>query len=143
MVHLTHSTTPVKGAELKINWHVIDAKGKVLGRLSTEIATLLTGKGKVNYVDYLDSGDEVVVINAKEVVMTGKKMSTKTYDSFSGYPGGLSKVSFERMMDHKPSEIIRHAVSGMLPKNKLRDKRLARLHVFPAAEHTFTDKFSK
>lgn len=143
MVHLTHSTIPVKGSELKIDWHIIDAKGKVLGRVSTEIATLLTGKSKVNYVDYLDSGDEVVVINAKEVIMTGKKMSTKTYDSFSGYPGGLAKVSFERMMDHKPSEIIRHAVSGMLPKNKLRDKRLARLHVFPTAEHTFTDKFTK
>lgn len=141
MVHLTHSTKPIKEADIARSWHLIDAKGKILGRLSTEVATLLIGKNKVNYVDYLDCGDEVVVINAAEVVLTGKKSSTKTYDSFSGYPGGLTKISIERMKSHRPGEVMRRAVSGMLPKNKLRDKRLARLHVFAGPEHTFTDKF--
>lgn len=141
MTGLTQSTKSIKAKDIERKWHIIDAKGKVLGRLSTEIAVLLIGKSKVNYVDYLDCGDEIVVINAKEIVLTGKKAHTKTYDSFSGYPGGLSKISFEHMMARKPGEVIRHAVSGMLPKNKLRDKRLARLHVFAADAHTFVDKF--
>ncbi len=143
MTHLTHSTKSIKAEDIVCAWHVVDAKGKILGRLASDIASLLTGKSKVTYVDYLDSGDEVVVINASEIVVTGKKATTKTYDSFSGYPGGLRKISYSQMMEKKPGEIIRHAVSGMLPKNKLRDPRLARLHVFAGSEHTFIDKFTK
>lgn len=143
MTHLTHSTKSIKAEDIVRAWHVVDAKGKVLGRLASDIASMLIGKNKVTYVDYLDCGDEVVVINAADVVVTGKKATTKTYDSFSGYPGGLRKISYGQMMENKPGEIVRHAVSGMLPKNKLRDKRLARLHVFAGSEHTFTDKVSK
>jgi large subunit ribosomal protein L13 len=138
MVHLTHTTEALKQKEIKTKWHLIDAKGKVLGKIATDVASLLMGKGKTYYVPHLDCGDEIVVINAQQVVLTGNKENTKTLSRYSGYPGGLTKVPYKKMKDQNPSEIIRHAVSGMLPKNKLRDRRLARLHVVGGANHTFT-----
>lgn len=143
MVNLTRSTKPVKESEVRRNWHLFDAKGQVLGRLTSKIAGILIGKHKSNYVSYLDMGDSAVVINAKEIVVTGSKEETKFYVRYSGYPGGLSRISFSQMRAKNPEKIIKSGVYGMLPKNKLRDRRMARLHVFSGSDHTFADKFSK
>jgi len=141
MVNLTISTKPVKAKEIKRDWHLIDASSKILGRLAPEIVKLLQGKHKRNYVPYLDMGDYVVVINAKKVIVSGKKADQKIYTRYSGYPGGLKEISFNKLLEEKPEEIVKRAVSGMLPKNKLRKKRLARLYVFADENHPFADKF--
>jgi len=120
---------------------LIDAKDEVLGRLATKIASLLIGKHKTNYSAHMDSGDYVVVINASKVLVTGKKASQKVYRSHSGYPGGFKEVSYEKMMTEHPERIIIHAVSGMLPKNRLHDKRLLRLKVFEDLKHPYEEKF--
>ena len=105
----------------------IDARGQILGRLATKIAGLLMGKGKASYSANIDSGDFVEVVNAKDIVLTGKKAKQKTYISHSGYPGGLKEVSFEKMNKEQPSKVVRIAVSGMLPDNRLKRDRMARL----------------
>ncbi len=143
MVHLTQATKSLKEREIKRQWHLVDVSGQVLGRIAPQIAKFLQGKHKVDYVPYLDTGDYVVVINAKKVVLTGKKPQTKVYTQYSGYPGGLKVITFQDLMEKKPEAIIKHAVSGMLPKNKLRDRRLARLFIFADEKHSFTDKFKK
>ncbi len=107
--------------------HTIDAKGQVLGRLATKIANLLTGKGKVTYSANIDSGDYVEVENAKDVVLTGKKEKQKVYRRHSGYPKGFKEVSYEKMKKEQPSKILKLAVSGMLPDNRLKKNRMARL----------------
>ena len=122
------------------NWHLIDASGEVLGRLSTKIATILMGKDKPSYSAHMDSGDNVVVINSEKVVVTGSKSAQKTYKSHSGYPGGFKEVSFEKMSKEHPSRIIEYAVYGMLPGNRLRDVRMARLFVFKGDKHKFENK---
>lgn len=138
---LTLTTTSIKGKDVDIKWHLVDVKGKILGRIVPEIVKYLQGKNKVNYVDYIDMGDNVVVINAKKVKVSGNKDKTKTYRSYSGYPGGLRIESFASLMKKNPGEIIKHAVSGMLPKNKFRSLRLSRLFIFPDENHTYKDKF--
>ncbi|NTU72614.1 50S ribosomal protein L13 [Candidatus Roizmanbacteria bacterium] len=143
MVNVTRSTKSVSAKNIVQKWHVIDAKNKILGRIANEIAHLLQGKHKTTYVPHLDSGDYVVVTNAKHVVVTGNKKKTKEYSYFSGYPGGLKTVTFETMIEKNPGEVFRHAVSGKLPKNKLRDRRLARLYVFGEAEHPYSDKVTQ
>ncbi len=110
-------------------WHKIDAKGEVLGRLATKIATLLMGKQKSTYSRHMDSGDNVVVINAEKIETTGTKSEYKVYRSHSGYPGGFKEVSFDKMKKEHPARIIEIAVKGMLPDNRLRSDRMARLHV--------------
>jgi len=130
MTTLTKITKPISSTEIKRVWHLVDMKGKVLGRELPRISTLLQGKHKVNYVPNIDSGDYVVVVNASLLVLTGDKMSTKMYDHFSGYPGGLKKTKASDLLKNNPARIIVNGVGGMLPKNKLRDKRLARLFVF-------------
>ena len=139
----THTKTTVTPSEktVKRSWHLIDVKGKVLGRVCPQIAQLLMGKHKSMYSSNIDTGDEVVVINAKSIVITGKKSQTKEYTRYSGYPGGLTKVSYKAMSEKHPERIIEHAVSGMLPKNKLRDVRMRRLHVFGDHTHDFVHKF--
>lgn len=134
-------TTPTKLSEIKRKWHLIDAKDMVLGRISTEIAKLLMGKGKSYFVRNLDCGDFVVVKNIKYVKVTGKKENQKTYFSYSGYPGGLKIQTLGDLRQRKPEDIIIHAVKGMLPQNRLRDKMLQRLYVFPEEEHAYKDKF--
>lgn len=121
-------------------WHLFDAKGEVLGRLSSRIAQILIGKGKPYYVPHLDCGDFVVVLNAKDVAVTGKKEKDKIYYRHSGYPGGLKEIPLERLRREHPERIIKYAVSGMLPKNKLRAKRLKRLFVFPESGHPYKNK---
>ena|SRR3972149_2452098 len=130
-----------KQKDINRNWHLIDASGAVLGRMSTEIARLLMGKHKATYAPHLDMGDYVVVINAREVVLTGRKVKQKVYRRHTMYPGGFREVKFEKMMADHPERIIEEAVSGMLPKNRLRDKRLKRLRVFEGKLLKYQDKF--
>lgn len=141
MRQVTKSTKPVSEKKVIRKWHLINVSGKILGRATNEVARLLQGKHKVDYAPYIDSGDYVVVINAKKVALSGKKADVKKYSYYSGYPGGLRDVSFKMMLQNKPKEVIRHAVAGMLPKNKLRDRRLARLFIFGDEKHSYTDKF--
>lgn len=142
MANQTKSTRSVSEKDIVRNWHIIDVKGKILGREIPRISELLQGKHKVMYVPYLDSGDYVVVVNAKGVELTGRKEQEKEYKYFSGYPSGQKVVKFKDMRAQKPKEIIRHAVSGMLPKNKHRDQRLARLYIFENDQHPYADKVS-
>lgn len=143
MVYVRKTTRSISNSEISRNWHLVDVSGKHLGREIPGIAKFLQGKHKVSYVQNLDMGDYVVVINAKDVQLTGKKDSQKEYTYFSGYPGGLKTVAFKEMIKRNPKEVIRHAVSGMLPKNKMRDPRLARLYIFEDAKHPYADKFTK
>lgn len=134
-------TSATKQKDIKRDWHLIDVSGKTLGRISTEIARILMGKGKPYFVRNLDCGDYVVVINAKDVATTGNKEKLKKYFRYSGYPGGLSIETLENLRKRKPEDIIYHAVKGMLPQNKLRDRMLARLFVFAKENHKYQDKF--
>ena len=133
-------TKPTKLNDIKRSWHTVDVKGKVLGRISTEIAQLLMGKSKPYFAKNLDCGDYVVVINSKDVKATGNKEKNKVYTRYSGYPGGLRSETLGELRARKPEEIIRHAVSGMLPKNKLRDSMLKRLFVYAGEEHPYGEK---
>lgn len=128
-------TVQVKPAEVKRSWHVIDAKGKVLGQVCTQVAKLLIGKHKVTFTPHVDGGDYVIVLNAKDVVVTGGKAGGKMYYSHSGIPGGFKAISFEKQMEKDPRKVIVHGVYGMLPKNKMRNPRIARLKVYVNDEH--------
>lgn len=134
-------TKSVKQSEISHEWHLIDVSGQHLGRVSTKIATHLMGKSKTNFVRNLDCGDYVVVINAKDVSVSGKKEEKKTYARHSGYPGGYKSETLKELRARKPEEVIRHAVKGMLPQNRLRDRMLKRLFVFSENDHTYQDKF--
>ena len=128
-------TYVAKGEEaeaLKVGaqWFVIDAKDQVLGRLATKVARMLIGKDKPSFTPYLDSGDHVVVINANQIKMTGNKIEQKMYYSHSGYPGGLKEVPAKRVREAKPEWVVREAIVGMLPKNKLRARRAKKLRVY-------------
>lgn len=132
-----------KAKEIRRNWHLVDVNEKTLGRISTEIAGLLMGKGKSYFVRNLDCGDFVVVINSKNVKVTGNKEEKKVYYRHSGFPGGFKQETLGELRARKSDDIIRHAVKGMLPQNRLRDQMLARLKVFEGTEHDFNDKFVK
>ncbi|PYT88466.1 MAG: 50S ribosomal protein L13 [Acidobacteria bacterium] len=112
------------------NWFVVDATNAVLGRLATKVARMLIGKDKPSFTPYLDSGDHVVVINADKIRLTGNKIEQKVYHSHSGYPGGLKAVPVKRIRESRPEWIVREAVLGMLPKNKLRARRAKKLRVY-------------
>lgn len=140
MTHITTSTKPAREKDIQRTWHLIDVKGKVLGRIAPKAAMFLQGKHKSTYAPYLDAGDYVVVINANNIVLTGKKMKSKIYTRYSGYPGGLTSITAEKLMEKKPEEVVKRAISGMLPKNKLRDKRLTRLFIFKDEKHPYEAK---
>lgn len=127
-----------KPADVVREWFIVDAKGKTLGRLSTVIATHLSGRYKTTYTPHVDSGDYVIVLNAAEVAVTGRKEEQKIYWRHSGYPGGIKSRTLAEVRARRPEFIIEHAVRGMLPKNKLAKDMLARLRVFPGAEHDHT-----
>lgn len=137
---LLHKTYQPKESEVKRVWHLVDAKELVLGRLSTKIAGLLIGKGKRTFSEHMDSGDYVVVINAKEVPVTGNKEKAKMYYRHSGYPGGLKQRTLTEMRTKNPEKIVESAVYNMLPKNRLRGKRMARLKIFAGEQHNYSDK---
>lgn len=130
-----------KEKEVKREWHLIDAKDEVLGRLSTKIATLLIGKNKPSYSAHMDSGDYVVVLNSEKVVVTGRKAQSKLYQSHSGYPGGFKKRTFAQLMEKHPERILEHAVSGMVPNNRLKAERMKRLNVVIGNNNPFESKF--
>ena len=127
-----------KGAEIKREWWVIDASSMPLGKLAVVIADKLMGKSKVTYTPHIDNGDYVVVVNAKNLVVTGDKMVQKKYYRHSGYPGGIKELKLEEVIEKDASRAIREAVKGMLPKNKLAADRMGRLRVFDGAEHSHT-----
>ena len=128
----TYST---KASDIKREWHIIDASDKVLGRLATQVASLLMGKHKSIYSPNLDTGDFVVVINAAKVQVTGNKMKQKLYYRHSGYPGGLKSISLEKMMQTHPTRVIEHAIKGMLPHNRLGAKMFKKLKVYAGDTH--------
>ena len=125
-----------KAAEINREWWVIDASTMPLGKLAVVIADKLMGKSKVTFTPHIDNGDYVIVTNAKNLVVTGAKMTDKKYYRHSGFPGGLTELKLEEVIEKDPSLAIKEAVKGMLPKNKLAADRLARLRVFAEAEHT-------
>jgi large subunit ribosomal protein L13 len=135
-----YKTFQPKAKEVIRNWHLIDVKDQVLGRMATEVAKRLMGKQKPTYSAHMDSGDYVVVVNAKEVKVTGNKFKQKAYKGHSGYPGGYKEISFAKMISEKPERVIEYAVWGMLPANRLRAKRMARLKVMAGDTHKYADK---
>ena len=124
-----------KSSEISREWWLIDASTLPLGKLAVVIADKLMGKSKVTYTPHIDNGDYVVVVNAKNLKVTGEKMTQKKYYRHSGFPGGLTELKLEEVIEKDPSVVIREAVKGMLPKNKLSADRLARLRIFEGAEH--------
>ena len=127
-----------KQSEIKREWWVIDASSMPLGKLAVVIADKLMGKSKVTYTPHIDNGDYVVVVNAKNLKVTGDKMVQKKYYRHSGFPGGLTELKLEEVIEKNPSVAVREAVKGMLPKNKLAADRLERLRIFDGAEHVHT-----
>lgn len=125
-----------KASEIKRDWYLVDASTMPLGKIAVIIADKLMGKSKVTYTPHIDNGDYVVVINAKDVLVTGDKMVQKKYYRHSMYPGGLSELKLEEVIEKDPARVIREAVKGMLPKNKLAADRMKRLRVFAGSEHT-------
>ncbi len=128
-------TYQAKKEEIDHKWYVVNAEGKVLGRLSTELAKILKGKNKPTYTPHVDTGDFVVVVNAGKITLTGKKLKDKIYYHHTGYPGGIKQMSAEKLLAKKPTEMIRMAVRGMLPKNSLGRQMLRKLKVYPGPNH--------
>jgi large subunit ribosomal protein L13 len=121
--------------EVDRKFYLIDAENQILGRLAVKAALLLSGKRKVGYTSNVDNGDFVAIVNASKIAVTGNKLKQKTYTNFSGYPGGLRIRTLERVLNTNPSEVIRHAVKGMLPKNRLGSRMVARLKIYAGPEH--------
>ena len=128
-------TKSYKSLNVEKNWHLVDAEGKVLGRLAVKIASILSGKNKAQYSPNADLGDFVIVVNAEKVRVTGNKFSQKNYYHHTGYPGGLKTKSFEKMQEDSPEKIIERAVKGMLPKNKLASQIIKKLKVYSGSAH--------
>ncbi len=128
-------TYTAKPSDIKQDWYIVDASGKTLGRLATEIARRLRGKHKPEYTPHMDTGDYIVVINAKEVKVTGNKTTDKIYHHHTGFPGGLKSITFDKLIAKKPERIIEKAVKGMLPRGPLGRDMYRKLKVYPGAEH--------
>ncbi len=126
--------TPTRES-IQRKWVLVDARGEILGRLASQVASILRGKNKPIYTPHLDTGDEVIIINAKDILVTGKKQEQKTYYHHSGYPGGLKSVKFEELLKKKPEKILIIAIKGMLPHTKLGRAMLKKLRVYAGAEH--------
>ena len=122
-------------ATIERKWYVIDAQGQTLGRLSSEIAKILRGKNKPTFTPFIDTGDNVIVVNAEKIKVTGKKMDQKIYYNHSDYPGGMRETTLKEMLDKKPTDVITLAVKGMLPKGPLGRTMIEKLHVYAGAEH--------
>ena len=129
------TTYSAKPSDIKQDWYIVDASGKTLGRLATEIARRLRGKHKPEYTPHMDTGDYIVVINAKEVKVTGNKTTDKIYHHHTGFPGGLKSITFDKLLAKKPERIIEKAVKGMLPRGPLGRDMYRKLKVYPGAEH--------
>ena len=132
---MTAGTYLAKPAEVVRQWHLLDAEGQILGRLAVRAAVLLRGKHKPTWTPNVDTGDGVVIINAAKIRVTGLKMEQKEYKRFSGYPGGLKIETLEQLLARKPADVLRHAVTGMIPHNPLGRHMLRRLRIYPGARH--------
>jgi large subunit ribosomal protein L13 len=128
-------TYNAKPGEVARDWYLVDAEGQTLGRLATRIAETLRGKGKPQYTPHVDTGDFVVVVNAEKIAVTGNKLDQKRYYRHSGYPGGLRSRTLREQLDRRPTEVLRVAVKGMLPKNRLAAKQLNKLKIYAGPEH--------
>ena len=128
-------TWNAKPGEVQQRWFLVDAEGRTLGRLATQIADTLRGKTKPEYTPHVDTGDFVVVVNAEKVRVTGKKLDDKLYYRHSGYPGGLKQRTLREQLERRPTEVLRAAVKGMLPRNKLARRQLLKLKIYAGAEH--------
>jgi large subunit ribosomal protein L13 len=131
-------TYTAKPGEIERRWYVVDAEGQNLGRLATRIADTLRGKNKPQFTPHVDTGDFVVVVNAEKVAVTGKKLDEKIYYRHSGYPGGLKQRTLREQLERRPTEVLRTAVKGMLPKNKLAARQLTKLKIYAGPEHPHT-----
>src|SRR5256886_11877788 len=127
-------TYATKSSDITRTWLVVDADGATLGRLATEVATLLRGKHKASFTPHLDTGDPVIIVNAAKIRVTGNKLQSKTYVRHSGYPGGLRSETLERLLSRRPEEVIRRAVRGMLPQNRLGEQMIRKTHVYAPDE---------
>ncbi len=132
---LSYKTVSANAATVEKNWVVVDAEGQTLGRLASKVALLLRGKRKPNYTPHVDCGDNVIILNAEKVVLSGNKMTEKTYVWHTGYPGGQRTTNPEKMMAKFPERVVEKAVKGMLPKNRLGAQLFRNLHVYAGAEH--------
>jgi large subunit ribosomal protein L13 len=128
-------TWNAKPGEIERRWYLVDAEGKTLGRLATQIADTLRGKDKPEYTPHVDTGDFVVVVNADKIAVTGKKLDEKLYRRHSGYPGGLRSRTLREELERRPTEVIRTAVKGMLPRNRLARQQLTKLKVYAGPDH--------
>lgn len=132
---MSQKTYNAKPGEVARDWYIVDAEGETLGRLATCIAETLRGKGKAQYTPHVDSGDFVVVVNADKVSVTGNKLDQKRYYRHSGYPGGLRSRTLREELERRPTEVLRKAVKGMLPKNRLAARQLTKLKIYAGPEH--------
>lgn len=128
-------TFSAKKEEVERKWFLVDAEGKVLGRLASEVAKILLGKHRPIYTPHTDTGDYVIIINAGKVALTGKKLENKVYYRYSGYPGGLKSVTAEKLMQTHPERLLQFAIKGMLPKNKLGRAMLKKVKIYPGSNH--------
>ena len=129
------TTYIAKKADIERKWYVVDAEGKTLGRLASEVAKILKGKNKPIYTPFIDTGDYVIVINAEKISVTGKKLNQKLYTHHTGYIGGLKQVTLNKMLETKPTYVITHAVKGMLPKSAIGREMIKKLRVYAGPEH--------
>ncbi|MGZ5333145.1 MAG: 50S ribosomal protein L13 [Solirubrobacterales bacterium] len=132
---MTTKTFVATPANRQRDWYVVDAQGKTLGRLATQLADILRGKRKPEYTPHCDTGDFVVVVNAEKITVTGRKLEQKRYYRHTGYPGGIRSRTLAEMLDRQPEEVIRKAVKGMLPRNRLARQQLRKLKVYTGEEH--------
>lgn len=137
---LTRQTKTQSGADKKISWFIMDAKGEILGRLATKAARIVMGKGKPTYTPGQDAGDHLIIINASDVAVTGRKESDKHYYHHSGYPGGLKDANLAKLRSTFPDRIVREAIKGMLPKNRAGSLMIKKLHIYAGSEHEFADR---
>ena len=128
-------TYSAKPGEIQRDWYIVDAEGKTLGRLATVIAERLRGKGKAVFTPHVDTGDFVIVVNAEKIAVTGNKLDEKMYYRHSGYPGGLRERTLREQLERRPTEVLRKAVKGMLPRNKLARRQLVKLKIYAGPEH--------
>ena len=128
-------TYSAKTGEISREWYIVDAEGQILGRLATQIADRLRGKGKPQYTPHVDTGDFVVVVNAEKIAVTGSKLDDKMYYRHSGYPGGLRERPLREQLERRPTEVLRKAVKGMLPRNRLARQQITKLKIYAGPEH--------
>jgi large subunit ribosomal protein L13 len=128
-------TYNAKPGEIARDWYLVDAEGQTLGRLATRLADVLRGKGKAQYTPHVDTGDFVIVVNAEKIAVTGNKLDDKMYYRHSGYPGGLKERTLREQLSRRPEEVLRKAVKGMLPRNRLSRQQLTKLKIYAGPEH--------